>query len=72
MDLVNVVAIVAAGVGLIGWRLIRLYNIVAAIEEQMGDKLNEVIEQCNENTSYLNDLDKERTARKNGRTKTQR
>ena len=76
MTIVDIVAIVAAGVVFVAWRVYRLFNLMWEIEQDIGDKLNEVINQCNENTRKLNAINKElehkqTRVRKNGGTKAQ-
>ncbi len=79
MELANVVAIVAAGTVLIAWKVHKLYQMIDDLEnellefeENLGGKLNEVIEQCNANTVSLARLHKQKSrVKKNDGLETQ-
>lgn len=71
MTIVEVMAIVSAGTVLIAWKVYKLYQWVDALEEELmaveesiGNKLNELIDQCNANTDNIERLHKHKSRTK--------
>lgn len=71
MTIVEVMAVVSAGTVLIAWKVYKLYQRIDDLEDElmqfeegMGDKINELIEQCNANTLSIARMHKHKSRTK--------